>query len=229
MTTYLGKSCSFCLPRVPFVNCRQFMYLVISLLVLRAGYGIWLYQFLIIAYLFTTLYAILCSLIGVYTICHSQSDQGLQYLPLLRSSIIKVYTICYSKSDQGLQYFSFSAVWSGSTLYAILCSLIGVYSICHSQSDQGLQYLPFSEVWSGSTLFAILSKQYYQGLHCLPFLAVWSGLHCLPFSAGLSDSTLFAILSLISVYTICHSQQCERGLHYLLFSVFWSESSLFAF
>ena len=34
MTTYLGKSCSFGLPRVPFVNCRQFMYLVISLLVL---------------------------------------------------------------------------------------------------------------------------------------------------------------------------------------------------
>ena len=32
------------------------MYLVISLLVLRAGYGIWLYQFLIIAYLFTFLY-----------------------------------------------------------------------------------------------------------------------------------------------------------------------------
>ena len=36
MTTYLGKSCSFVLPRVPFVNCRQFMYLVISFLVLRA-------------------------------------------------------------------------------------------------------------------------------------------------------------------------------------------------
>ena len=29
MTTYLGKSCSFGLSRVPFVNCRQFMYLVI--------------------------------------------------------------------------------------------------------------------------------------------------------------------------------------------------------
>ena len=53
MTTYLGKSYSFGLPRVPFVDCRQFMYLVISLLVLRAGCGIWLYQFLIIAYLFT--------------------------------------------------------------------------------------------------------------------------------------------------------------------------------
>ena len=31
MTTYLRKSCSFGLLRVPFVNCRQFMYLVISL------------------------------------------------------------------------------------------------------------------------------------------------------------------------------------------------------
>ena len=31
MTTYLGKSCSFGFPRVPFVNCRQFIYLVISL------------------------------------------------------------------------------------------------------------------------------------------------------------------------------------------------------
>ena len=31
MTTYLGKNCSFGLPRVPFVNCRQFMYLVISI------------------------------------------------------------------------------------------------------------------------------------------------------------------------------------------------------
>ena len=30
MTTYLGKSCSFGLPRVPFINCSQFMYLVIS-------------------------------------------------------------------------------------------------------------------------------------------------------------------------------------------------------
>ena len=49
----LGKSYWFGLPRVPFVNCCQFMYLVISLLVLRAGCGIWLYQFLIIAYLFT--------------------------------------------------------------------------------------------------------------------------------------------------------------------------------
>ena len=31
---------AFGLPRVPFVNCRLFMYLVISHLVLRAGYGI---------------------------------------------------------------------------------------------------------------------------------------------------------------------------------------------
>ena len=53
MTTCPGKSCSFGLPRVPFVNCCQFMYFAISLLALNAGCGIWLYQFLIIAYLFT--------------------------------------------------------------------------------------------------------------------------------------------------------------------------------
>ena len=53
MTICLGKNCSFGLPRVPFVNCRQLMYLVISLLVLSTGCGIWLCQFLIIAYLFT--------------------------------------------------------------------------------------------------------------------------------------------------------------------------------
>ena len=62
MTTYLGKSCSFGLPRVPFVNCCQFMYLVISLLVLRAGCRIWLYQFLIIAYLFTLIFSSSCAI-----------------------------------------------------------------------------------------------------------------------------------------------------------------------
>ena len=66
MTTYLGKSCSFGLPRVPFVNCRQFMYLVISLLVLRAGCGIWLYQYLIIAYLFTLSRSPVSSSLPVY-------------------------------------------------------------------------------------------------------------------------------------------------------------------
>ena len=56
MTTCLGKSCSFGLPRVPFVNCCQFIYLVISFSVLRAGCGIWLYRFQNIAYLFTLFY-----------------------------------------------------------------------------------------------------------------------------------------------------------------------------
>ena len=55
MTTCLGKSCSFGLPIVPFVNCCHFMCLVISVLVLKAGCRIWLYQFQIIAYLFTSL------------------------------------------------------------------------------------------------------------------------------------------------------------------------------
>ena len=35
-----GKELFIRLPRMPFVNCCQFMYLVISFLVLRAGCGI---------------------------------------------------------------------------------------------------------------------------------------------------------------------------------------------
>ena len=50
----LGKSCSFGLPRAPFVNCCQ----LFLFLVLRAGSGIWLYQFLIIAYLFLPLVSV---------------------------------------------------------------------------------------------------------------------------------------------------------------------------
>ena len=195
-------------------------------------------------------------------------------------SLIKVYTVCHSQqSDDCLHYLPFSAVRSGSTLFAILSSLIRVYTICHSQSYQGLHFLPFSLVWgerggsvvecltperevgvsrptaavlcpwarhftprqywlitqealapsrhdwkivdwdvklqhkkkslvwSRNTLFAILSKQFYQGLHCLQFSADWLA------------STLFVILnSLISVYTICHSQQSDQGLHRLPFS-----------
>ena len=129
----------------------------------------------------STLSAIL-SLKRVKTKCHSQqSNQGLHYLPFSLSSIIRVYTVSHSQlSDQGLHYLLFSAVWSGSTLFAILSTLIRVftisifsilfrvYTICHSQqSDQGLHYLPLS-VLSGFTLFSLLS-------------------------------------SLIKVYTICHS------------------------
>ena len=71
MTTCLGKSCSFGLPRVPFVNCCLFMYmyLVIALLVLRAGCGIWLYQFLIIAYLFTLPGSTLCVVL-IFSMVH---------------------------------------------------------------------------------------------------------------------------------------------------------------
>ena len=83
-----------------------------------------------------------------YTFCYSQqSDQGLLFaiLGLIRfytdilSSLIKVYTTwhswqsdhiqslhCHSQEqpDLGLHYMPFSAVWSGSTLFAILSILI---------------------------------------------------------------------------------------------------------
>ena len=243
------------------------------------------------------MFVILSSLIWVYTICHSQqsdqsqglhchsqeqSDQGLHYLPfsavwsgttlfailsnvikvlvhtvILRNSLVRVYTICHSqKSDLDLHCLPFSAVWSACTLFVILSSLIWVYTVCHSQqSDQGLHYLPFSAVWSGSTLFAILnrlikvkgytvilrnnlirvytichSQQSGQGLHYLPFSAIWSrSRSTLSFSGKVwSGSTLFVILkSLIKVYIVCHSQQSDEGLHYLPFSAVWSGSTLF--
>ena len=77
------------------------------------------------------------------------------YIVILRSSLIRVYTICHSQhSDQGLYYLPFTAVWSystlsfsevwwGSSLFAILSRLVRVYTVCHSQSDQGLHDLPF--------------------------------------------------------------------------------------
>ena len=168
-----------------------------------------------------TLFAISSSLISVYTTCHSQqSDQGLHYLPFsaVRSrstvfailSLIRVYTICHSQqSDQGLLYLPVSAVWSrsrstlsfsgtiwsGSTLFSILSSLIRIYTFCHSQqSNQGIHCLPFSAVLS--RVYTICNpQQSNQGIHYLPFSAVWS------------ESTLFANLSLIRVYTICHAYQ----------------------
>ena len=177
----------------------------------------------------STLFVILSSLISIYIVCHSQqSNQGLYCLPFsaiwsrsklfaILSSLIKVYTVCHSQqSNEGLHYLPFSAVRSGSTLFAIISSLSRVYTIYNSLSYEGLHYLPFSAVWSRNTLFAILSQQYYRGLHCLQLSAVWF------------SSTLFVILnSLIRVYTVCHSQQYDQGVHYLPFSV-RSGSTLFA-
>ena len=149
------------------------------------------------------------------------------------------------QSDQGLHSLPFSAVWSRTTLFAIL-SLIRVYTICHS----------FYAALSRSTLFSILSiliivyttchsqqsdqgqclhchshEQSYQGLHYLPFSVVWSrSRSTLAFSGTVwSGSSIFVILkSLIWVYTVCHSQQSNQGLFCLPFSVIWSGSTLFA-
>ena len=98
MTTCLGKSCSFGLPRVPFVNYCQFMYLVISLLVLRAGYGIWLYQFLIIAYRFilnVLNHKIRANSVGRLQVAGSDLNGSfLLFLLLLFSFIIVILNYC---------------------------------------------------------------------------------------------------------------------------------------
>ena len=172
------------------------------------------------------LFAILSSLTGVCTICHSQhSDQGLHSLPFLRSLIkvsvfailsnLVVYNVCHSQqSNQDLHYFSFPAVWSGSTLIAILSCLIRVDTNCHSHFDQGLHWLPFSAVWSGSTLVAILSLIRV----CTIWLKSHQGLYYFP----------FILSNTIKVYTICHSQNTDQGLHCLPFSAIRSASTMFA-
>ena len=82
MTTYLGKSCSFGLPLVPFVNCHQYMYLVISLLVLRAGCGIWLYQLLIIFLLSVTEFS-------ASSLCAYEERGGSDWKRLKKSQFLK--------------------------------------------------------------------------------------------------------------------------------------------
>ena len=192
----------------------------------------------------STLFVFLSSLIRVYTIS-------------ILSSLIRVYTIChFQQSDQGLHYLPLSAVWSGSTLFAILSKqYYQVYTVCHSQhSDQSLHYLPFSAVLIKVKGYTVIlrnnlirvyticqSQQSGQGLHYLPFLAIWSrSRSTLSFSGTVwSGSTLFVILkSLIWIFTVCHfqqsdqrvhchSQQSNQGLYCLPFSV-WSWSTLFA-
>ena len=119
MTTYLGKSCSFGLPRVPFVNCRQFVYLVIFLLVLRAGCGIWLYQFLIIVYLFT----LLCS------------DDGIEWLLILPLPIS--FWVASWESDRG----SFSE----SLLKLLICNISFILTL--SSQFVRLRYLWCNALW----------------------------------------------------------------------------------
>ena len=170
----------------------------------------------------STLFAILSILIRVYTICYSQqSDQFLHCLPfsavcsvstLFIISVISVYTICHSQqSDQGLHYFPF-----------FLSSIITVYTIRHSQqSDQSLHYLPFSAVssrsrsilsfsgtvWSGSTLFAFLSSLIKVKVHCQPensLIRIYSFCHSQPSDHGLHYFPFF-LSSIIKAYTVCHS------------------------
>ena len=209
-------------------------------------------------------------MIRVYPVCHSQqSDHGREVggskptsavlCPWARHFTPRKYwlitqeAVAPSRHDwkivdwyvkpQHKHKHKFSALWSGSTLLAILSSLIKVkvytvilrnnlirvYPICHSQqSGQGLHYLPFSAVWSrsrstlsfsgtvwsGSTLFVILCSLI--SVYCFPFTIIWSG------------SILFAIQSLIKFYTVCHSQQSDECLHYLPFSAVRSGTTLFA-
>ena len=114
MTTCLGKSCSFGLPRMPFINCCQFMYLVISLLVLRAGCGIWLYQFLIIAYLFTFhmliyMWSRMNIIFTIFPIVHGYIEASMLYTERTLHNLSHVmrkpvYAICEQQKAQSLPW-----------------------------------------------------------------------------------------------------------------------------
>ena len=71
------------------------MYLVIPLLVLRAGCGIWLYQFLIIAYLFLCT----CNTLLIYL---TQNGTRLRYLPWNTTDIS--FHVCLCNSDRIYQF-----------------------------------------------------------------------------------------------------------------------------
>ena len=107
------------LPRVPFVNCRHFMYLVISLLVLRAGCGIWLYQLLIIAYLFT-LHTTSCTFVLILSVKHLKYKQ-LKWLWMIFARFLRVKVM-----------WSFTSSW------------ISVKAYCRSAED--LTFKTFPEI-----------------------------------------------------------------------------------
>ena len=149
-----------------------------------------------------------------------------------RNSLIRVYTLCHTQhSDQGLHCLPFStAVWSASTLFAILSK----------HYYHGIDCLPFSAVWSGSTLsfsavcsgtilFDILSSLIKVKVHTVILRDCLVRVYTMSFSKVWSAFTLFAILSsLNNVYTVCHSRQSNQGLYYFPFSAVWSGSTVFA-
>ena len=118
MTTCLWKSCSFGWLWVPFINCCQFMYLVISFLVLRAGCGIWLYQFLIIAYLFTFLNIFIILIFDLLSRMLPNSAQFLLFFPLhfIYWSVHCVLSAC--------NLWDFKELWPSLWDNSLVCGLV---------------------------------------------------------------------------------------------------------
>ena len=103
------------------------MYLVISLLVLRAGCGIWLYQFLIIAYLFT-LYKILFCLV------QCRVKEQLSYEPA--HEIMVLFVLCKKKKKKKTRPSNAHAQPSSEARCLILVGPF-VYFMCASSEGSG--------------------------------------------------------------------------------------------
>ena len=176
MTTYLGKSCSFDLPRVPFVNCGQFMYLVISLLVLRTGCGIWLYQFLVIAYLFILhgmvygmawqeLHCLWCGLASMawYLVWPRRAWRGIRYYLGRHGMIYGMawrawHVICYGLTSIWYSWRTWHGIWYG---------LAGIwYGVAGNGMIHGMTWraMPWFMIWPGSQ--GMVHNMAWRAWHC---------------------------------------------------------------
>ena len=209
MTTYLGKSCSFCLPRVPFVNCRQFMYLVISLLVLRAGYGIWLYQFLIIAYLLLSASA--HRLLFDLKFCKSASTHGIFF----------GLNFCTSASAQGDLKFRSSAAASA---YRKVCDLKLWSNTASAQGKHvlGSDAVPLHTI-NLVQLDVSLFHFYTRALTLSPAVPLSHKVYSVTWSSAVSLPHKEYTMSRSSAVLLLHTEQSVTWSSAILHNILWLE------
>ena len=146
---------------------------------------------------------------------------------VILSSLIRVYTTCYfQQSDNGLNWLPFSAVRSGSTLVAILI-LIRLYTSCQSRgarwlsgrvSDSGARGRGFETYRLLCPVARHFTPRKYWLITQEAVAPSWHDWKIVNWDVKPQHKqTKVAILSLIRVYTSCHSQ-FDQGLHNLTFS-----------
>ena len=166
MTTYLGKSCSFGLPRVPFVNCGQFMYLVISLF----GFEGRMWDLIVsvpdhrLSFYFETLKMPSNSL--------PDADLNLPEMktksPSCPSGGVHMYrrlSLSQSPGDQ-IKYFELSVVWDSQfvtsfTLYMYRIASTIVTTICMNM-DLEKMYSSLNTLWLSCSFLTLILRRLWE-------------------------------------------------------------------